>query len=84
MRRLPREDRDALALACRYTAVFMRTHIHAIARRVAARGERRLALWFVAHSLVDAGAKHFYISNLPIARAQAVLSTILAKAGLTT
>ena len=29
---------------------------YAIARRVAARGERRLALWFVAHSLVDAGA----------------------------
>ena len=35
-------------------------------------------------ALLDAGARHFYISNLPIARAQAVLSTILAKAGLTT
>lgn len=29
---------------------------YAIARRVAARGERRLAIWFVAHALVDAGA----------------------------
>lgn len=29
---------------------------YAIARRVAARGERRLALWFVAHALVDPGA----------------------------
>jgi len=30
--------------------------------------------------LRDAGAKHFYISNLPIGRAQAVLKTILKKA----
>ncbi|MFM7270457.1 MAG: glycosyltransferase family 2 protein [Actinomycetes bacterium] len=29
---------------------------YAIAGRVAARGERRLALWFIAHSLTDAGA----------------------------
>lgn len=33
-------------------------------------------------ALVDAGAKHFYISNLPVNRAQAVLSSILARAGL--
>jgi hypothetical protein len=32
--------------------------------------------------LRDAGAKHFYISNLPVGRAQAVLKTILEKAGL--
>jgi len=32
--------------------------------------------------LVDAGARHFYISNLPAARAQHVLSSILARAGL--
>lgn len=31
--------------------------------------------------LRSAGAKHFYISNLPIARAQTVLRTILDKAG---
>jgi len=30
-------------------------------------------------TLLDAGAKHFYISNLPIARAQPVLSAILDK-----
>jgi 5,10-methylenetetrahydrofolate reductase len=30
-------------------------------------------------TLMDAGAKHFYISNLPIARAQQVLGTIMQK-----
>jgi 5,10-methylenetetrahydrofolate reductase len=33
-------------------------------------------------ALIDAGARHFYISNLPAARAQAVLSSILDKAAL--
>ncbi|HZP48497.1 MAG TPA: hypothetical protein VFB07_08185 [Vicinamibacterales bacterium] len=33
-------------------------------------------------ALLDAGAKHFYISNLPIARAQPVLSAILDKVGV--
>jgi hypothetical protein len=33
-------------------------------------------------TLADAGARHFYVSNLPIARAQQVLSQILAKAGV--
>ena len=33
-------------------------------------------------ALVDAGARHFYISNLPVTRAQSVLSSILARAGL--
>jgi hypothetical protein len=33
-------------------------------------------------ALVDAGARHFYISNLPINRAQTVLASILSKAGL--
>jgi hypothetical protein len=33
-------------------------------------------------SLVDAGARHFYISNLPVDRAQQVLGTVLRKAGL--
>jgi 5,10-methylenetetrahydrofolate reductase len=32
-------------------------------------------------TLMDAGAKHFYISNLPIARAQPVLARILDKVG---
>jgi hypothetical protein len=34
-------------------------------------------------ALLDAGAKHFYISNLPLARASAVLAKILTLAGLT-
>ena len=34
-------------------------------------------------TLTDAGARHFYISNLPVGRAQAVLSAILAKVGVT-
>ena len=33
-------------------------------------------------TLIDAGAKHFYISNLPIARTQSVLATILDKVGV--
>jgi hypothetical protein len=34
-------------------------------------------------TLLDAGAKHFYISNLPVARAQPVLTSILEKVGVT-
>jgi 5,10-methylenetetrahydrofolate reductase len=34
-------------------------------------------------TLMDAGARHFYISNLPIARAQHVLAQILEKVGVT-
>jgi hypothetical protein len=33
-------------------------------------------------TLVDAGARHFYLSNLPIGRAPSVLSAILEKAGV--
>jgi len=33
-------------------------------------------------ALADAGAQHFYISNLPVLRAQTVLDSILRKAGL--
>ena len=35
-------------------------------------------------TLADAGAKHFYISNLPVGRAQQVLAEILSKAKVTT
>jgi 5,10-methylenetetrahydrofolate reductase len=34
-------------------------------------------------ALIDVGARHFYISNLPIRRAAAVLSAILEKVGVT-
>ena len=33
-------------------------------------------------TLADAGARHFYISNLPVGRAQAVLTSILDQAGV--
>ena len=33
-------------------------------------------------TLLDAGAKHFYISNLPVGRAQQVLESVLRKAGV--
>lgn len=33
-------------------------------------------------ALVDAGARHFYISNLPVARAQQVLASVLSRAGI--
>jgi hypothetical protein len=32
---------------------------------------------------MDLGARHFYISNLPLARAQQVLGSILEKVGVT-
>ena len=34
-------------------------------------------------TLLDVGVKHFYISNLPISRAQQVLGTVLEKVGVT-
>jgi 5,10-methylenetetrahydrofolate reductase len=34
-------------------------------------------------TLMDIGARHFYISNLPVRRAQQVLATILEKVGVT-
>jgi hypothetical protein len=34
-------------------------------------------------TLMDAGARHFYISNLPVQRAQGVLASILEKVGVT-
>ncbi len=34
-------------------------------------------------ALMDAGARHFYISNLPVTRAQRVLASILEKVGVT-
>ena len=34
-------------------------------------------------TLMDVGARHFYISNLPVARAQQVLASILDKVGVT-
>ncbi|HMF94170.1 MAG TPA: hypothetical protein VKE96_07750 [Vicinamibacterales bacterium] len=34
-------------------------------------------------ALIDTGARHFYISNLPIGRAQQVLTTIVEKVGVT-
>jgi hypothetical protein len=33
-------------------------------------------------TLIDAGVRHFYVSNLPIGRAQAVLASILEKVGV--
>jgi 5,10-methylenetetrahydrofolate reductase len=33
-------------------------------------------------ALLDAGARHFYISNLPVGRAQTVLASILERAGI--
>ena len=35
-------------------------------------------------TLMDVGVKHFYVSNLPIARAQQALASVLEKVGVTT
>ena len=34
-------------------------------------------------TLIDVGARHFYISNLPLGRAQATLADVLSKVGVT-
>jgi hypothetical protein len=34
--------------------------------------------------MMDVGARHFYISNLPIGKAQTVLASILERVGVTT
>jgi len=34
-------------------------------------------------ALIDAGARHFYISNLPVGRAQQALAAVLEKVGVT-
>ena len=34
-------------------------------------------------TMIDAGARHFYVSNLPIGRAQAVLGAIRERVGVT-
>jgi hypothetical protein len=33
-------------------------------------------------ALIDLGAKHFYVSNLPTKKTSAILNTILTKAGI--
>jgi len=33
---------------------------------------------------MNVGARHFYISNLPVGRAQTVLSQVLERVGVTT
>ena len=33
-------------------------------------------------ALIDAGARHFYISNLPVPRAQHVLADVLERVGV--
>ncbi len=34
-------------------------------------------------SLIDVGVRHFYLSNLPVGRAQQVLTAVLEKVGVT-
>jgi hypothetical protein len=35
-------------------------------------------------AMMDVGARHFYVSNLPIGRAQGVLASVLGRVGVTT
>jgi hypothetical protein len=62
---------------------FLPVPIEALTREFAAGATPEDVCARTIRSLMDAGARHFYISNLPIARAQQALATILEKVGVT-
>jgi hypothetical protein len=61
---------------------FMPVPIEALTREFAAGAAPEDICARTIRSLLDAGARHFYISNLPIGRAQHALATILERAGV--
>jgi len=62
---------------------FLPVPIEALTREFAAGATPEDVCARTIRSLMDAGARHFYISNLPIARAQQALATVLEKVGVT-
>lgn len=61
---------------------FLPVPAEALTREFAAGGSPEDICGRTLRALVDAGARHFYLSNLPVNRAQTVLAAVLAKAGL--
>jgi len=62
---------------------FLPVPIDGLARDFAAGATPEEVCARTIRALIDAGARHFYISNLPIGRAQQVLASILEKVGVT-
>jgi 5,10-methylenetetrahydrofolate reductase len=62
---------------------FLPVPIDALAREFAAGATAEDVCANTIRTLTAVGARHFYISNLPVGRAQTVLSSILEKVGVT-
>jgi hypothetical protein len=62
---------------------FLPVPIDALTREFAAGATPEDICARTIRTLMDAGARHFYISNLPVQRAQHVLASILEKVGVT-
>jgi 5,10-methylenetetrahydrofolate reductase len=63
---------------------FLPVPIEGLTREFAAGASAAEVCARTIRALMDEGARHFYISNLPIGRAQAVFSEILNRVGVTT
>jgi len=63
-------------------ASFLPVPVDALAKEFASGATAEDVCAHTVRTLADAGARHFYISNLPIGRAQATLTAILEKAGM--
>jgi len=63
---------------------FLPVPVEGLTREFAAGASAEDACARTVRTLLDAGARHFYISNLPVRRAPAVLASILERAGLRT
>ena len=62
---------------------FLPVPVEGLTREFAAGAQPEEVCARTIRSLMDAGARHFYISNLPVARAQHVLAAIMEKVGVT-
>jgi hypothetical protein len=63
---------------------FLPVPVEGLTREFAAGASAEEVCARTIRALTEAGARHFYISNLPIGRAQAVLDAVLARAHATT
>lgn len=75
--------RSANAKTLNALKAFLPVPVEGLTREFAAGATAEDVCAKTIRTLLEAGAKHFYISNLPIARAQQVLTSILDKVGAT-
>ncbi|OGA68675.1 MAG: hypothetical protein A3G81_13110 [Betaproteobacteria bacterium RIFCSPLOWO2_12_FULL_65_14] len=61
---------------------FLPVPVEGLTREFAAGGSAEDSCARTVRTLLDAGARHFYISNLPVRRAPAVLASILERVGI--